>query len=331
MITIVRRSKKRVSVFQWILATALFTVSCTTDVWNETEDDANAICFQAPQTESRAAVEGSSLPANSSFLVWGGYDNNVTNVFDGETVSEFGGVWNYEGGTRYWIPGKTYSFYGVYPYGLENVSCTNEGTLNISNFDCSTSTDLMVASRPNIVAEDGISQGVQLSFRHLLARVVLVAQCNEGASGITDFSPVIYSVVLHGMYKTGDYKFENSDSWVIPSSGTGESPTSKDDPFFKWIGKKEVTDGGAKVMDVLVFPQLIGMDYYMDVIYSITDNVNAEKKSVSIPLSSLSVYEWAAGKQYRYSLIITPDDRIIFNKPTVNKWDEAVGGIIIID
>ena len=78
MITIVRRSKKRVSVFQWILATALFTVSCTTDVWNETEDDANAICFQAPQTESRAAVEGSSLPAKSSFLVWGGYDNNVT-------------------------------------------------------------------------------------------------------------------------------------------------------------------------------------------------------------------------------------------------------------
>ena len=91
MITIVRRSKKRVSVFQWILATALFTVSCTTDVWNETEDDANAICFQAPQTESRAAVEGSSLPAKSSFLVWGGYDNNVTNVFDGETVSEFDG------------------------------------------------------------------------------------------------------------------------------------------------------------------------------------------------------------------------------------------------
>lgn len=328
MITIVRRNKKRASVFQWILATALFTVSCTTDVWNETEG--NAICFQVPQTESRAAVEGSRLPANSSFLVWGGYDNNVTNVFNGETVSESNGVWNYEGGTRYWIPDKTYSFYGVYPK-LENVSCTDEGILNISNFDCSTSTDLMVASKPNIVAEDGISQGVQLSFRHLLARVVLVAQSNEGASGITDFSPVIYSVALHGMYKTGDFKFENGDSWVIPSSETGELPSSKDDPFFEWIGTKGVTDEGIEVMDVLVFPQLIGMNYYMDVNYSITDKANAEMKSVSIPLSSLSVYEWAAGKQYRYSLIITPDDRIIFNKPTVNKWDEAVGGIIIID
>lgn len=328
MITIVRRNKKRASVFQWILATALFTVSCTTDVWNETEG--NAICFQVPQTESRAAVEGSSLPANSSFLVWGGYDNNVTNVFNGETVSESNGVWNYEGGTRYWIPDKTYSFYGVYPK-LENVSCTDEGILNISNFDCSTSTDLMVASKPNIDAEDGISQGVQLSFRHLLARVVLVAQSNEGASGITDFSPVIYSVALHGMYKTGDFKFENGDSWVIPSSETGELPSSKDDPFFEWIGTKGVTDEGIEVMDVLVFPQLIGMNYYMDVNYSITDKANAEMKSVSIPLSSLSVYEWAAGKQYRYSLIITPDDRIIFNKPTVNKWDEAVGGIIIID
>lgn len=320
------------SVFLWLSAVSVALLgACSGESFETSYDDEGAIRFSTPQT--RAAIEDASKM--ESFSVWGWYRNTATggtpiSVFNNTIVTQSSG-WNYEGGTRYWIPGKTYSFYGVYPYGLENVSCTNEGTLNISNFDCSTSTDLMVASRPNIVAEDGISQGVQLSFRHLLARVVLVAQCNEGASGITDFSPVIYSVVLHGMYKTGDYKFENSDSWVIPSSGTGESPTSKDDPFFEWIGTKEVTDGGAKVMDVLVFPQLIGMDYYMDVIYSITDNVNAEKKSVSIPLSSLSVYEWAAGKQYRYSLIITPDDRIIFNKPTVNKWDEAVGGIIIID
>lgn len=318
-------------VFLWLSAIAvMFLGACTSEVPG-TSETAEAISFGVPQT--RAAVEKPN--DMDAFSVWGWYTDTETggdpvSVFDETRVAQASG-WNYEGGTRYWIPGKTYSFYGVYPHGLENVSCTDEGTLHISNFDCSTSTDLMVASKPNIDAEDGISQGVQLSFRHLLARVVLVAQSNEGASGITDFSPVIYSVALHGMYKTGDFKFENGDSWVIPSSETGELPSSKDDPFFEWIGTKGVTDEGIEVMDVLVFPQLIGMNYYMDVNYSITDKANAEMKSVSIPLSSLSVYEWAAGKQYRYSLIITPDDRIIFNKPTVNKWDEAVGGIIIID
>ncbi len=40
---------------------------------------------------------------------------------------------------------------------------------------------------------------------------------------------------------------------------------------------------------------------------------------------------WEAGRQYRYTFNISDRDRILFDTPTVNGWDEAVGGITIVD
>lgn len=325
MITIVRRNMKRASVFQWILATALFTVSCTTDVWNETEDDANAICFQAPQTESRAAVEGSSLPANSSFLVWGGYDDNVKNVFDGETVSESNGVWNYEGGTRYWIPGKTYRFYGVYPATLstDKVNVGTDGTITITDFDCSATgenaVDLMTAGSGVMSGTNPSS--VTMSFKHLLARVTFVGKIASGTVGIEGFNPIIQSAKLYGMSKYGSYSSSTS-SWQAGVAST------KDEPFAS-VTKKKPSVTGESIIEVLPFPQAIAGNYFFEVTYSKSENGETTTQNAS--LLSLPVLEWKAGYSYQYSFSISVDDRIIFDTPTVTEWDEAVGGIIIVD
>lgn len=317
MITIVRRNMKRASVFQWILATALFTVSCTTDVWNETEDDANAICFQAPQTESRAAVEGSSLPANSSFLVWGGYDDNVKNVFDGETVSEFGGVWNYEGGTRYWIPGKTYSFYGVYPTLSDDKVNIGTGIITITDFDCSTigkdAVDLMTA----FATGDGDNpQKVNMNFGHELARVSIVIRSRFADAVLSQAS--LYGIAVKGQLSAT----EASSSWKVKSLVTNESTP------YKFNGQHTIEAGKELNLweDLLVIPQALN-DLKLKVQYT---NAGGTLQESEISLVTSTLQEWVAGKSYRYTLTIEPDG-ILFENLTADAWGEtSSGGSIII-
>lgn len=317
MITIVRRSKKRVPVFQWILATALFTVSCTTDVWNETEDDANAICFQAPQTESRAVVEGSSLPANSSFLVWGGYDNNVTNVFDGETISEFDGVWNYEGGTRYWIPGKTYSFYGVYPALSDDKVNIGTGTITITDFNCSAigkdADDLMTA----FATGDGDNpQKVNMNFGHELARVSIVIRSRFADAVLSQAS--LYGMAVKGQLSAT----ETSSSWKVKSLVTNESTP------YKFNGQHTIEAGKELNLweDLLVIPQALN-DLKLKVQYT---NAGGTLQEPEISLVTSTLQEWSAGKSYRYTLTIEPDG-ILFENLTADAWGEtSSGGSIII-
>lgn len=135
-------------------ALILTAASCTSTLSDEPATDARAISF-TPAAETRAAVEG-DFPNGSSFSVWGWYstDSQITNnVFDGETVTKSGGAWTYTGGTQYWISEMTYNFYGVYP---ENVgSCEADGTITVTNFDCSATgdaaVDLMTATAQGMV------------------------------------------------------------------------------------------------------------------------------------------------------------------------------------
>lgn len=319
MITIVRRSKKRVSVFQWILATALFTVSCTTDVWNETEDDANAICFQAPQTESRAAVEGSSLPANSSFLVWGGYDNNVTNVFDGETVSESNGVWNYEGGTRYWIPGKTYSFYGVYPATLstDKVNVGTDGTITITDFDCSATGENAVDLMTAFATGDGDNpQTVNMQFGHELARVSIVVRSRFADAELSE-------VRLYGMAVKGGLSVsEAHSSWDVKVEDlvTYESTPYRLSSYSIEMGKDFNLWG-----DLLVIPQAVD-GLKLKVQYTI----GGQSQESEVSLVTPTLKEWVASQSYRYILTLESDG-ILFENLTADAWGEtSSGGSIII-
>lgn len=149
------------------------------------------------QTETRAAVTGTTLPDGSLFKVWGGYDGN--NVFDGREVTKTASGCTYTG-TEYWVPGKTYNFHAVYPAELPagaTLTVAGDGTVSVSNFDCSATgdaaVDLMTASAPNIEADKIIdSQNpVELTFSHLLSHISFVFdnQLTGGyAAEVTDIS-----------------------------------------------------------------------------------------------------------------------------------------------
>lgn len=317
MITIVRRNMKRASVFQWILATALFTVSCTTDVWNETEDDANAICFQAPQTESRAAVEGSSLPAKSSFLVWGGYDNNVTNVFNGETVSESNGVWNYEGGTRYWIPGKTYSFYGVYP--SETSATVEDGIIKVNGFNTNANygeqaVDLMTAVSP--VMSGGDAQQVPLNFSHELCKVRFTVKAEPGIPTTT-----VQKVILYGYTGQGNFSTGTSPRWTLD----GIPYTNADSPL-KFEGNESLTDTHPiEGEEWLLIPQA-AESLKLDFSYT----QNGIQKEWPLDLTSNGKVQWNAGKAYHY-VVTVKSNAISFAQFVIDEWrTSSAGGEIVI-
>lgn len=316
-----------------LAAVSVWLLGACTSETPDTSHEVKAISFNTPQT--RAAIEDPS--GMKAFSVWGWYRNTTTggspvSVFDNTTVTQSSG-WNYEGGTRYWIPGNTYNFYAVHPVGLANALCTDEGILSITNFDCSTNTDLMIASRPQLTSEEGIAQGVQLNFSHLLARIEVSAKRHSATVDIEGFKPQVTSVKLYGMSKTANFKADTNDvgninmaSWTI-----GDTPTTGDSPLAELPQPVDITSSQElSVMDVLLFPQLVEKEFYLEITFS-TDGGMHTKPIQKVQLTSLPVTQWEAGKHYHYSFTISADDRILFEKPTVTEWDEAVGGIIIVD
>lgn len=166
-----------------------------------------AISFATPSAGTKAAVEGVTL-TEGSFLVWGGYGDdassiNATNVFNGDTVIGLGGTWNYTGGTRYWVAGKTYDFYAVYPAGIfsgqsgtstdtPSVTCSPDGTVTINDFDASATgadaVDLMTASVSRTTSDPigaDETNAVPFQFSHALTRITFSAKLDAGLTGYT--------------------------------------------------------------------------------------------------------------------------------------------------
>lgn len=160
------------------------------------------------QTETRAAVTGTTLPDGSHFKVWGGYDGN--NVFDGREVTKTASGCTYTG-TEYWVPGKTYNFHAVYPAELPagaTLTVAGDGTVSVSYFDCSATgnaaVDLMTASAPDDIKADEIiasPKPVELTFSHLLSHISFVFdnQLTGYAAEVTDIS---FSIQVKGDYNS---------------------------------------------------------------------------------------------------------------------------------
>lgn len=153
------------------------------------------------QTETRAAVTGTTLLDGSLFKVWGGYNGN--NVFDGREVKKTASGCTYTG-TEYWVPGKTYNFHAVYPAELPaeaTLTVAGDGTVSVRDFDCSATgdaaVDLMTASAPDDIKADEIidrQDPVELTFSHLLSHISFVFdnQLTGGyAAEVTDISFLI--------------------------------------------------------------------------------------------------------------------------------------------
>lgn len=263
-------------------AIALIAAACT-----QTDDDTpqgRAISFR-PAAETRAAV-GADKTGMEDFLVWGGYTEQL--LFDGETVHPDG---RYEGGTRYWVPGK-WNFYAIHPKGI-NASCTN-GTFTVTDFDASKTgddaVDLMTASTPVTYKEGGNPPtSVELAFHHELARVNVIIVSEGDAVTISNAK-------LYGISHTGSLK---GNTWKL---GT----VSNSEPSFT-TATLEIADTQEHLLfggDLLLPPHnTLGDKATLEFDYRYTTG-DTSPKSSTIKLKTASVTAWEKAKRYNYRIKI---------------------------
>lgn len=289
-----------------------------------------AIVFSS--TTSRAVIEN-DFPEGASFSVWGWYSavgEKPYNIFDGISVTKSASGWDYEG-TQYWLEDRYYNFYAIYPFGAGTVE--QDGTIKVENFDCSETgdgaVDLMTAARQNMNGSS--SQIVNLKFKHLLSRLQFVLKADKATQDIVG-NINLTNAKLYGLYSKASYygSFISTDdeningSWSVEGNiGTNEKPN------YSHQSKTQVTVDGINLFsdELLVIPGFLNDNVILEISYTI-GSVSTTKY---FNLGFTQVAEWEAGKSYRYSMTIIDEDHILFDKPSVNPWTSATGGIIIVE
>lgn len=297
---------------------ALVLGACTsevTDGGNTPADGPVPISFQTPET--RAAKDG--FDVGDAFSVWGWYaDDAGTNsrqVFKAEEVTNGGNnSWSYDG-TQYWIAGKTYDFYAVYPTTVKAEVSAN-GTITITDFDASQTgadaVDLMTASDTDVDGSNPPS-AVGLRFGHLLSRVNIMVQA-EGSDA------QISQARLSGIKTKGDYDSgQQSAPWTLDGTTSSFDLPSG--------GNHTATSVPSDLLGDLLLPPQPVSGFILSVTYSFA-GTPAATKEITLPADVVPL--WVAGQRYTYTLTLS-SNYISFGIPVVNEWGEASGGIIIVD
>lgn len=283
------------------LSALLLTAACTDEQVENPADGARPIAF-TPAAETRAAVDGSSLPSSSSFRVWGWYGtgNDINkNVFNNpfETVMESNGSWGYTGGTQYWIPGMTYNFYGVYPASV-TASVTNDGTITVSNFDCSATgadaVDLMTATETGLSGDDAPT--VAMQFQHELARVKFQTKTQGSKVTLTSFK-------INSVSYKGDFSHQlpsgNAQWTTKQSTVTGDGIFSVTDKTIESTTDELVTD---LLGDLLILPQTLETGQQQIAIsYRYDGETTDRTKTIDLRIEN-GTTGWTAGQSYVYTL-----------------------------
>lgn len=286
--------KQLYAISSFLCLAALLAASCTTSLTDEPDTTARAIAFSTPQAGTRAAVTSSADMRNFSVWGWYGEDGaNSYNVFDGETVSRSGNSWGYTGGTRYWIPGKMYNFYAVYPADLK-ASVDASGTITVTGFDCSKTgneaVDLMTARATGLNGSEAPTVG--LKFGHELAQVKVSVESN----GATVDEMKVYGVSYKGNFNSG-----STPKWAV--TNTAEENTT---PF-----------SGTTALDMLLLPATDLTDAKLKMTY----HYGSDASDTHTQEASLTIAEgWAAGQQYHYKASIVAGKLTI--TVTVVDWKE---------
>ena len=302
------------SVFLWLSAVSVALLgACSGESFETSYDDEGAISFSTPQT--RAAIEDASKM--ESFSVWGWYRNTAPggtpiSVFNNTIVTQSSG-WNYEGGTRYWIPGNTYNFYAVHPMGTGSYS--PEGVLTVENFDCSKTgqdaVDLMTAVNEGMKADN--PQPVAMKFGHELTHVSFTIKA-EGAPVSLD------AFKLAGVYCQGTLsKTADNSSW------SKQVTCNSTDNYFKLASSVSIGDGKefTPLGDLLLIPHTQLTDAKLHIGYCLGEghgNDGSSDYEKEIPLQTNSITSWTAGKSYHYILTIQGNELRI--NIMVNEWKE---------
>lgn len=221
-------------------------------------------------------------------------------------------MWGYEG-TRYWLAGKTYDFYALYPSketlgdGV-SVACT-DGTFTVKGFDATKGHDLMTAEKTDIVTETGnVPEAVSFKFFHRLTRLAFNVKAVGRDVTVTSFK-------VNGVIREGDLTHTAGGT----SEWSNTTTTTADD---RLLAASDVDVASGKTQDMLgnvLLPphtDLTGAEIAISYRF---EGETADRSS-TVSLSGGSAEQWDAGRRYAYTLTVSAASLEI--KVKVLDWDE---------
>lgn len=313
------KRKKEMKELVLSIAGALLLTACADQQSREPQLDTAAIGFATSVTRS-ATGPVSGFAAGDSFDVWaqmvmtdaGGSPLTGTpvTVFSEEPVTTADGtVWSYVN-TKYWEVAD-YAFAAIFPAEVDGASVAFDTSGNpvfkIDNYNATANYDLMTASQT--ASYRGTASPVQFQFEHLLSRVSIAGRAENG-------NVTINSITLTGVSESGSYDSASGWSGLAAGNGFTASNIQLNGTTADVIGNK------------LMIPQPVG-GMEVSVNYK-PDGASASLSATyELPVTEF-VSSWEPGRSYRYTFVVY-GNRIIFDKPTVTAWNDATGGIIVVE
>lgn len=313
------KRKKEMKELVLSIAGALLLTACADQQSREPQLDTAAIGFATSVTRS-ATGPVSGFAAGDSFDVWAQMvmtdagDSPLTGtpvtVFSEEPVTTADGtVWSYVN-TKYWEVAD-YAFAAIFPAEVDGASVAFDTSGNpvfkIDNYNATANYDLMTASQT--ASYRGTASPVQFQFEHLLSRVSIAGRAENG-------NVTINSITLTGVSESGSYDSASGWSGLAAGNGFTASNIQLNGTTADVIGNK------------LMIPQPVG-GMEVSVNYK-PDGASASLSATyELPVTEF-VSSWEPGRSYRYTFVVY-GNRIIFDKPTVTAWNDATGGIIVVE
>ena len=267
----------------------------------------------------------------TEFAVWGWHTAagaTPTDIFDGEKVYRDvtipGSPWTYDV-PRFWVEGS-YDFYALHPYPFTEddgsrvtATCTADGITSITLDSPNADIDLMTATATrNYSPANPDASAVSFTFEHLLVKVSIVVRTEGLGTGTVS----LMNLLLTGPELTATYYPQSgwSDLPEVPEDESTLIDYKPDDP-----SGVVLTDKGVIIVeDRLLIPTDQPSAY--SVVINYMDGSSQKTSTAELP----SIPIWQPGESYIYTLTIK-GDYIGFDRPLVDDWDDADGGIIIVD
>ena len=274
-------------------------LACSSDNDDYTPNEGSNIVFGANIETTRADINNIK---GEGFKVWGGFGS--TTVFNGTNIT-LGSNSTHNTGVAWTF--NTYNFYAVYPTTVA-ATYTAPSTFTISNYNIKEkqNTDLLIASATGHIYPDN-GDAVGLYFTHALAKLEFVGKSNTSTA-----MPMLKNISVYGEGTPATATYNNSQEWTLNSATTQAAPLFTDDNNDAgW----NLSDKGTTVAsNILVFPKPSTKNVNVDL--TVFNGSTTETRTITIPAA-----EWEAGKIYRYTFTIDPNNDISITLK-IKKWNE---------
>lgn len=289
-------------------------------------DFSGAYIGNAVETRTQQNPENITDASITEFIVYGGYNGTMTDVFNGESVTgTSGGSWTYTN-TEYWVDGKTYDFAAYAPAAVSSTVAADNANkaLSFTNFtsNADNQNDLLYAHVTVPTVNPSTQGAVMFNFEHALSKIrFTLTNAIDGKLTIDNFK-------VYGMNSQGDYTYQTGSSMGWDNVGT---PIESTAPFTSTIAEMAEVNASSSSGDYLVIPQGVEASKVTVTFEAKFTNNNGD---VLIPNKLVTAYipegTWVPGQCYNYNLNITmdvidPDDTmkpIVFSDPVVTAWPD---------